>query len=55
MYPNSKNLPQGVKDLVNLKYADALKIVGDDNKLIEAAEVAEGEPDATDGDEPTEG
>lgn len=48
VYPNSKNLPQGVKDLVNLKYADALKIVGDENLLIEAAEeVAEVEPDAT--------
>lgn len=48
VYPNSKNLPQGVKDLVNLKYADALKIVGDENMLIEAAEkVAEVEPDAT--------
>lgn len=55
VYPNSKNLPQGVKDLVNLKYADALKIVGDDNKLIEAAEVATEDPDATDEDESTEG
>ena len=44
VYPNSKNLPQGVKDLVNLKYANALKIVGDENLLIEAAEA---EPDAT--------
>ena len=25
VYPNSKNLPQGVKDLITLQYADALK------------------------------
>lgn len=29
VYANSKNLPQGVKDLVNLKYADALKKLGE--------------------------
>ena len=38
VYANSKNIPQGVKDLVNLKYADVLKLVGDDTKLKEIAE-----------------
>ena len=38
VYANSKNIPQGVKDLVNLKYADALKTVGDKDKLKEIAE-----------------
>jgi hypothetical protein len=35
VYPNSKNLPQGVKDRVNLTYANCLKMVGDDEKLLE--------------------
>jgi hypothetical protein len=33
VYANSKNLPQGVKDLVNLKYANCLKTLEDDEKL----------------------
>ena len=41
VYANSKNIPQGVKDLVNLKYADVLKLVGDDDKLKEIVEPAE--------------
>lgn len=41
VYANSKNIPQGVKDLVNLKYADVLKLVGDEDKLKEIAEPAE--------------
>lgn len=41
VYANSKNIPQGVKDLVNLKYADVLKLVGDEEKLKEIAEPAE--------------
>lgn len=40
VYANSKNIPQGVKDLVNLKYADVLKLVGDEKKLKEIAEPA---------------
>jgi phage-related protein len=32
-YGQSKNLPQGVKDVINLKYANCLKIVGDDEQL----------------------
>lgn len=41
VYANSKNIPQGVKDLVNLKYADVLKLVGDEEKLKGIAEPAE--------------
>lgn len=41
VYANSKNIPQGVKDLVNLKYADVLKLVGDEDRLKEIAESAE--------------
>lgn len=33
VYANSKNLPQGVKDLVNLKYANCLKTLDDDEKV----------------------
>ena len=43
VYANSKNIPQGVKDLVNLKYADVLKLVGDEDKLKEIVEPAETE------------
>lgn len=35
VYANSKNIPQGVKDLVNLKYANVLKTVEDEDKLKE--------------------
>lgn len=35
VYANSKNIPQGVKDLVNLKYANVLKTVEDKDKLKE--------------------
>ena len=33
VYSNSKNLPQGAKDLVMLKYANCLKSLEDDEKL----------------------
>lgn len=33
VYVNSKNLPQGVKDLVNLKYSNCLKSLNDDTQL----------------------
>lgn len=33
VYVNNKNMPQGVKDLVNLKYANCLKALGDDETL----------------------
>lgn len=33
VYVNSKNLPQGVKDLVNIKYANCLKTLEDDEQL----------------------
>lgn len=35
VYANSKNIPQGVKDLVNLKYANCLKFVEDKNEIKE--------------------
>ena len=40
VYANSKNLPQGVKDLVNLKYANVLKAI-EENKPIEDTLVEE--------------
>lgn len=33
VYPNSKNLPQGVKDVVNLTYANVQKAITDDEML----------------------
>ena len=33
VYVNSKNLPQGVKDVVTLEYANALKTLGNDETL----------------------
>lgn len=33
VYANSKNMPQGVKDLVNLKYANCLKALESDESL----------------------
>ena len=38
VYANSKNVPQGVKDLVNLKYASCLKQIGDDKELMAIVE-----------------
>ena len=56
VYANSKNIPQGVKDLVNLKYADVLKLVGDEKKLENIAETNEIENDiATDSTDSVEG
>ena len=40
VYANSKNLPQGVKDLVYLKYANVLKAI-EENKPIEDTLVEE--------------
>ena len=54
VYANSKNIPQGVKDLVNLKYADVLKLVGDEKKLKEIAESAATTEAAAEVDEETE-
>lgn len=43
VYANSKNIPQGIKDLVNLKYANCLKVVeGDDKKAIEEVVIDSG-------------
>ena len=33
VFPNSKQLPQGVKDVVNITYANAMKAVNDDVQL----------------------
>jgi hypothetical protein len=33
VYVNSKNLPQGVKDIVSLKYANCLKSLDNDTQL----------------------
>jgi hypothetical protein len=38
VYTNNRNLPQGVKDLVNLKYANCLKSLEDDERLIAIVE-----------------
>lgn len=40
VYANSKNLPTGVKDLINLKYAKALKLVENSEELKEIAQSA---------------
>lgn len=33
-YANSSKLPQGIKDMINLKYANALKTLSDDEQLL---------------------
>ena len=38
VYANSKNLPQGVKDIVNIKYANCLKSIQDDKQRIALVE-----------------
>lgn len=38
VYANSKNIPQGVKDLINLKYANCLKQLSDDKDLLAIAD-----------------
>lgn len=35
VYANSKNVPQGIKDIINLKYADVLKNISSDQALKE--------------------
>ena len=69
VYVNSKNMPQGVKDLVNLKYAKCLKTLESDELLrgvveavrqeigaVDAAKEKVEAPEATDGSsEETEG
>lgn len=37
-YGNSKNLPQGVKDLIYLKYANCMKQLGDDEQILAIVE-----------------
>lgn len=38
-YANSSKLPQGIKDVINLKYANALKTLGNDKQLLEIVEL----------------
>lgn len=38
VYANSKNIPQGVKDLINLKYAKSLTTIEDNEQLKEIAQ-----------------
>ena len=53
VYVNNKNLPQGVKDLVNIKYANCLKALENDGELasvvnaVRAAIGAGGETEGT--------
>ena len=42
VYSNSKNLPQGVKDLVNLKYANCLTALQNDDQLSSLVKLVRG-------------
>ena len=39
VYANSKNLPQGVKNIINIKYAKCLKAIGDEETLKRLADL----------------
>ena len=54
VYVNSKNLPQGVKDLVNLKYANCLKTLEDDKQLMAIVEAVRNNIGSATGDTETE-
>ena len=54
VYPNSKNLPQGVKDRINLTYANCLKMIGDDEQLLAVVKAVRKSISATDWNETTE-
>lgn len=54
VYVNSKNLPQGVKDLVNLKYANCLKTLEDDKQLMSIVEAVRYNIGSATGDTETE-
>ena len=41
-YANSSKLPQGIKDVINLKYANALKTLADEEKLLALVKQAKG-------------
>lgn len=43
VYSNSKNLPQGIKDIVSLKYAKCLKSLEDDTTLLSLFEAIKSE------------
>lgn len=42
VYPNAKNLPQGVKDLIALKYAKCKELVGSDERMSSVLNVIHG-------------
>lgn len=54
VYVNSKNLPQGVKDLVNLKYANCLRTLEDDKQLMAIVEAVRNNIGSATGDTETE-
>ena len=54
VYVNSKNLPQGVKDLVNLKYANCLKTLEDDKQLMAIVEAVRNNIGSATGDTETD-
>ena len=50
VYANSKNLPQGVKDLISIKYANVLKALESDEELasvVKAVRILAGTSDNT--------
>lgn len=40
VFPNSKTLPQGVKDMVNITYANTMKAINDDQQLTALVEAS---------------
>ena len=42
VYPNSKNLPQGIKDVVNMTYANAMTAINDDAQLAALVTASQG-------------
>ena len=54
IYPNSKNLPQGVKDIVELKYANCLKVLNNEEKLSAIISVIHGNREVCSNDETNE-
>lgn len=54
IYPNSKNLPQGVKDIVELKYANCLKVLNSEEKLSAIISVIHGNSEVCSNDETNE-
>ncbi len=49
VYANSKNLPQGIKDLISIKYANCLKLTGDNKALLEIFDKTQTVPESEEG------